>query len=547
MWVNVIVLIQQSGQSTVGVIKNIPPQVLAEVAIGQRLEVIVNKAAIAGELIAIKIAGEIVELRTPRTLQAGQTIQLELVLEEGKPALRLVSPAGYQEEIAAAPTIKNQQINLLTLANLKQGQQLAVEVIKVLAENRLLVQVSTANNKPSLRFDIDVNKLTQQYQVGDKLQMNIVSVKPLNIQFLPQQTTSREQLISDTIRQLLPSQFVPQQLKMLSAARQNNQLPESIHNAVQQLIKYSVDHSQLTELGSLKQAILSSGFMLESNLLNQTNTQPQDFKANLARVLRAVETIIVGMKANVDATGLNNLPSQVQAALSVNGKTPAQLLNVLLSSHRTPLTSSSLASNSLAAILSQQQAVTLAQLLTKPLTLAQHSITSKQAAAMNMTELMQLFKEVEGVHHKLQLNQLTMLKQPENSSATASWLFDLPIKDRSNLDLIQMQIDQHKQNQEEEGDNDIWNVKLRLDTQNLGPVQATVTLHNKNVKVSIRAERSESVELLSENLDLLELALSKLGVSMTHSTCYCGTVDKMTMINSDNNQVSPLSLLDVSV
>jgi len=427
MWVNVIVLIQQSGQSTTGIIKNIPPQILAEVAIGQRLEVIVNKAARAGEIIAIKVAGEIVELRTPRALQAGQTIQLELVLEEGKLALRLVSSAESQEDIVAAETIKNQQINLLTRANLKQGQQLAVEVIKILAENRLLVQISTANDKPSPQFDIDINKLTQQYQVGDKLQMNIVSVKPLNIQFLPQQATTREQLISDTIRQLLPSQFVPQQLKMLSVVSQKNQLPESIYNAVQQLMKYSVDHAQLTETGSLKQAISSSGIMLENNLLNQANAQPQDFKANLARVLQAVETIFSEMKVNLNTTGLNKLPSQVQAALSVNGKTPAQLLNVLLSAYHTPLTSSSLASNSLAAILSQQQAVTLAQLLTKPLTLAQHSITSKHAATMNMTELMQLFKEVEGVHHKLQLNQLTMLKEPDNSTATARWLFDLPI------------------------------------------------------------------------------------------------------------------------
>jgi hypothetical protein len=170
-------------------------------------------------------------------------------------------------------------------------------------------------------------------------------------------------------------------------------------------------------------------------------------------------------------------------------------------------------------------------------------VASSRQAPLELSELMALFKDVDSVHKKLQHNQLSMLKEPESSNIVASWLFDLPIKDKHNVDLLQMQIDQQKKKADEEEQS--WQVQLRLETQNLGPVQASVTLHGEDVKVVIRAERAESAKLLEQNLNLLNTSLENLNVLVSHISCVCEPVN-MAMLNN-NVQQEPSSFVDVSV
>ncbi|RKZ81050.1 MAG: hypothetical protein DRQ35_01045, partial [Gammaproteobacteria bacterium] len=60
----------------------------------------------------------------------------------------------------------------------------------------------------------------------------------------------------------------------------------------------------------------------------------------------------------------------------------------------------------------------------------------------------------------------------------------------------------------------------------LGPVQATLTLSEQDVKVIFRAQRQQSAELLTDNLALLYDALSQLGISISHVSCCCGEVSE---------------------
>jgi len=548
------VLVQQSINASAGSIKDLPPQLLAKLAVGQRVDVTIAKPVEAGELATVKVAGMLLELRAAAALQAGQKVQLELAMEEGKPVLKLVPASELAKGTVAVDTaIKAQHISLTTQAGLKAGQQLAVEIVKVLSDNRLLVQVVQEQQRsqpklPTQQFDIDVSKITQRHQVGERLQMNIASVTPLSIQLQPVQAASREQRIANAIAQLMPNQSSPAQLKLLSTLSQNVNLPEPVRAELQQLIKQTMSHAEVTQPGRLKQAVESSGVLLESKLAKHAAGVTQDFKANLAGVLRAVETAVAQLKASGAAVtteaALNKLPAQVLTALAASGRTPEQLLNVLLSHYRAPLLSPNQAGG-LTAITNQEQALTLAQMLTKPLTLMSQA-TSAARVDMNMMELMSLFKEVEGVHQKLQLNQLMMLKEPESSTITASWLFDIPIKDKQNLDLIQMQIDQHKHQQFDEED-DVWSVKLCLDTQNLGPVQATVTLNNEDVKVIIRAEKDESAQLLTDHLPLLEQALAKVGATVSHTSCGVGSVASSLGESEVKHQAGSDTIVDVSV
>jgi len=112
------------------------------------------------------------------------------------------------------------------------------------------------------------------------------------------------------------------------------------------------------------------------------------------------------------------------------------------------------------------------------------------------------------------------------------------------VDLLQVQIDQQKK--QAEHDDESWQVKLCLDTQNLGAVQASVTLYGLDVKVVIRAERAESAQLLEENLPLLNAALAKLNVSISHMSCVCDEVNKVDA-SSNHDNINSASFVDISV
>lgn len=536
--------IQQSVQSSVGSTQDIPKKLLADIAVGQRWEATVVKPALAGEVTTVKIADSSLNIRTPVDLQAGQKLQLEVVLDEGKLALKIVSlTAGLKATVPLDSLPKN----FPEIVNLKAGQQIAVEVVKILAENRLLVQTASAMSSSQMKpvaqqFDVDITQLTKSYKLGDKLLMDIVNTKPLSIQLRPEPVLSREQFIIDRLRQILPPSLSSAGLdKMLSAANKQR-LPIPVQAAVQQLVEHTLDKSAVTQTNALKQALFTSGVFTENKLLKMPNAINQDFKINVTRVLNSLEEVITQVQAQSDGKPINKLPAQVLSALLSQGKSPAQLLNVLLSG-KNPAPNS-VAQTVLSAITNQEQATALIQLLTKSLSQQQHAmVAANRQAPMQLSELLALFKEVDSVHKKLQFNQLSMLKEPEASNVAASWLFDLPIKDKHNVDLLQVQIEQQKK--QAEHDDESWQVRLCLDTQNLGPVQASVTLHGEDVKVVIRAERAESAQLLEENLPLLNASLAKLNVSISHMSCVCDEV-KLDFENN-NDQTEATSFLDISV
>lgn len=523
-----------------------------ELVVGQRLELQAAKAIAAGESISVNIAGNSVEFRSPVALQAGQTVPVELVIDEGKLSLKLLPPpTPSQLTSAVTPTNQPSVLNDFSINDLKPGLQVNVEVVKLLADKRLLVEaifkgINTDSANIKQLFDVDIAKLLQTPKVGEHLDMKVVSTQPLNIQFMPATGVSREQKILDNIRQLLPQQPANPQLKMISNLVQQQLLPDNVRGAIDQLILHTIDKLNLTDSGQFKKAVLSSGVFMENTLLKQAPNQvaPQDFKANLGKLMVAVEASLAELKNGPTVNPeLNKLPAQVQSALTATGKTPEQLLNILFNNYKAPMLNA-LPNNLLSKIVSSSEALSLAQVLTKPMTLMPQTVISPQNAMVLNRELLQLFKDVEGVHNRVQLNQLVSLKDPDANNTVASWLVDVPIKDKQNLDLIQMQIDQNKHENSEE--NDIWNVKLRLDTQNLGPVQAMVTFHKSDVKIEIKAERSDSAELLKHHLPELEEAINKLELTTSQLSCRCGEVEQATI--SDNLiKQKPTGLVDLSV
>ena len=538
-------IIQQSVQTAAVTVQDIPKKLLAEMVIGKQLEAMVIKPAQVGELITIKMADMLINLRVPVDMLVGQKLLLELVLEQGKPTLKVTSLEQGAKPLSSLDSLVKVRSDTSTI---KIGQQLPVEVVKVLTANRVLVQTVTPTptvqlsevKLPAQQFDIDISQLSKTYKQGDKLLMDIVNTKPLSIQLRTEQVLSREQRIIENLRQLSPQLSASVSLAKVVGAAIAQQLPSPVHHAVQQLVASTLDQSAVTEVDALKQALSKSGVFTESQLIKAPTSTQQDFKFNVTRVLNTLEAVIAQVHIELGDKQINKLPAQVQSALVAQGKSPAQLLHTLLSG-KSPIPTSGVQTG-LSSVTNQEQAMALIQLLTKSVPNQKKLITApNQLTPLALSELVTLFKEVDNVHKKLQYNQLSMLKEPESSSVLATWLFDLPIKDKQNVDVLQVQIDQ--QTKQPDQDDQCWQVQLRLDTQNLGPVQANVTLQGEDVKVVIKAEKAESAALLEQNLPLLDTALAKLNVSVSHMSCACEQIN-MTTVKSTVQQAS---LLDVSV
>jgi flagellar hook-length control protein FliK len=175
---------------------------------------------------------------------------------------------------------------------------------------------------------------------------------------------------------------------------------------------------------------------------------------------------------------------------------------------------------------------------------ASQTMLSNRFLAVELTLLRELLKEAESTTTKIQLNQLGMTREAESPTSNV-WMLDVPLKDKQQIDLLQMRIEQNKHNPfEEEGD--IWQVDLRIDTLNLGPINASISMHDNDVKVVIKAQQPASSELLNENMSLLHENLTALGVTVSHLNCLCEQSD--TDINTQLlKQKLVESLVDISV
>jgi len=631
--------IQQSIQNSLGVVSQVPPQVLTGLVVGQQIEAAVVKAALAAQIASLRIGETLIDVRTPIPLQQGQTVQLELTQSGDKPVLKLIPPADVKPVAPRATTTQP--------AALVAGQQVAVEVIKLLNDNRLLVgtalQASSSAvvaNRP-LQFDIDIAALAKTFSVGEKVLVEIATVKPLTV-VLKADPAVREQQVVERIKQLLPQIDTKPSLATINHALKTLSLPNAIQGEVNRLVHHVLDKQQVNQPRALQQAIQSSGVFTEKTLLKQPYSIGADFKANLLKLASQVEATLDNkaipstrisalpssdvaskvlsplqtlastslgksqttegnptissqnqaspVKASIEQGQASQLrsPFAFQTASTVRAETakghvntdnsriqqqPQRLstsspsldsaapkltllttiLQALGAYNATPSSVSVLNTSPLSgglsrpappfleSILTSSQASALAQTLNK--TIATEAI--RVGGQLDVLVLQGLLKEVESLHARIQLNQFSMIKESDSPTAPiASWLIDLPLKDKQTIEFLQLQIDQFKE-QNDAGEDDIWSVQLRLDTQNLGPMQATVTMHNDDIKIVMRAERAESAVLLEQNLSWLNDALARLNVSVSHISCGCGKVAKPSL--AEQYLAETTNLVDVSV
>ncbi len=567
--------INSSQQNSAEVIRDLPARLLASLADGERVQATVI-AKLSGQSVKLQVRDSVLQLVSQQPLQPGQKIELQRTVEAGRAVLAIVP---------AETTLSAERLASLN-PSLKPGQQLAVDVIKLLAQNRLLVSPSLITNNGSVatstpantqsslaqalprQIEVDISALKQSFKPGDKLAIEVMQTQPLTIKLRSDSPTRAEQIQSYQRRLIPQIDRTATPLATLNKSITEPVLPQAIRQEITRLFRGVTDKTALQQPEAIKQTINNSGVFLESFLKTNPRsvTTGQDFKANLlqlAEVLkqqvqqpalnRLVDSPDIMKKLPIEVQSalkqlattpqdLRQLPAQVQAALASKGQTPMQLLLGLLSSLRSATSSSETSLAPLSLNTTQNQNLSGVQAFIN----ARDGQISQAQNAVRFVEwqmMRDLLREVESATARIQFNQLSMARESDLPNNVNVWLFDLPVKDKQQLEMLQLRLEQHSPDLTV-GEEAIWQVQLNLETQNLGPMQARISLHKQDIKVVILAEREESANVLSQYLDELNQRLQKLDISISHLSCRQGAISPLT---TDIQPSQGEHLLDISV
>ena len=559
--------INRSQQPNTEVIVNASTKLADALPVGQKVEATVI-GRVNADQIKLQLGDKVFQVNTQQELTPGQKVTLQKSIEAGQPVIQL-TPASAQK-------IDIEPMTLATL--LKAGQVIAADVVKMLAQNRLLVapkfitdasvtqpqanQLAQLNNALPKLMEIDVSGINQLFKTGDKLAVEVLKTLPLSVKIMPDAAT-REQRVMNYQRELLPllQNLIAKPASMNLSPDTTQSLPEPVRQALTSLIQNVVDKSSLQQPEKLQQTINNSGIFLESQL-KQTTAQPdlqQNMKGNLLRLADVLRTqlqspllpklldnpeLIKQLPVEVQTAirqilstpqDMRALPAQVSPALANRGQTPTQLLFSLLAG----LTTASSPDKTQAPVATGPTLATTAPIVNMA-TNAQQAVSR----AIEFQMMRDLLQDVESVTAKIQFNQLSMVQDNDLNTNANVWLFDLPVKEKQQLEMLQMRIDQQYTGNNKDKDSAIWQVQLNLETQNLGPMQARITLHALDVSVVLLAERQQSATLLTTYLEHLDGRLNDIGLNVSHLSCRQGIVKPVTpIVMTERND----HLVDISV
>lgn len=503
-------------QTTAVTLTGVPARLMAAVPAGQSVEAMVIRSGDNSRPTTLQVGSQFVRLAASQSLEPGQLVTLTRTAANTPDSLQL-------------------RLNQPATQGLQVNQQMPVEVIERLASQRLLVRPlmlsPTAGSLPA-EIEVSTARLNTQPALGERLTMTVANTQPLSVT-LSQQLPSRAEMLQQIQRVLLPlTTMQPPVLDNLQAASNKN-LPPAVQQPLQQLLQAVTEARQLNSETSVRQALNNSGVFLENQLMRGADTRG-DFKAALLKLATAL-TAQLQQTGGADGAA-SRLPPDIREILS-------QLLNQPPSSQR------------LTAQLGAGSAQSLTHLLMQLLggqsassQLAQNAATMQQASQTqslrpDLLLMRDMLREVETTTARVQLNQLGLLRDSETPAQNPTWLLDVPLKDRQQLDWLQLRFEQRSSGHQNE-DQDEWQIDIRLDTHVLGRVQAAVALSGEQVAVNVTAESAEAAAILQDELPLLNDKLAELDLQVTRLDCQQATV---AFDSPASSQRVSRSMVDISV
>ena len=277
---------------------------------------------------------------------------------------------------------------------------------------------------------------------------------------------------------------------------------------------------QVTQAKTLKKIIQNSGVFLESKL-NQQQTEAfkpgglkqddikSDLKSQLLKISGELKSVApeLTIKSQVTTGKIHSVINQfikgeinlVQlSTLLINrlSTNQSQLVQQFLSTADKTLLPRELL-NSFTTLLSHLQQQVMPQKLQGDLS----------SLLKTMGLLQELKTNVDGALAKITSQQLTTLTRESDNLLLQ--LFDLNLKDKGENHLIQLRLEEEESTRDK--DTSGWKVALNFNFKELGPFQAKLHLTENNISTVFCAEKDSTAKNISEQMNLLDVALSGIG------------------------------------
>jgi hypothetical protein len=415
-------------------------------------------------------------------------------------------PAAFNRPAGPAPILPTDKVlNAVVMGQRAEHlYELASGNLRLMAESQtalrrgeqLLLQVTgrDANQRPTLQV----------------LNTNNSAIAPLLKAMLPQQQGVNQLLAS--INQLL-----------------SNPGDSALKNLTSGLINTLPSRQQVSDPAGLREAIISSGFFMESQLATGI-APPNDLKSALLRLAQQLENFRLSNTANnqEDANKTKKLIQDYSGlARGANTKLDSSLLGSSLAnsgsaerSAKTMLSPSSSysnqpPSNDLPGVLRSQPRI--------PTGLLDPNFNQEAA-------LKQLLQDSRGAVARLESHQLLHLQQKDPQQSL--YLIELPVRSDDGVDVWQLQLqwqrspdDQAQQPSDNKIDDEQqrrWQINLNFDLPDLGAINTKVIQQGSQLTITFNTESQATRALIEQRQHELSQSLEEQGITDTEIMTHTG-------------------------
>lgn len=332
------------------------------------------------------------------------------------------------------------------------GQVLKAVVVKQLTENQVLININGEN----------INAQTSQHLApGDLLQVKVMKTDEGTIVLQVLRESPPLTPMEAALAKTLPRQAPATHFFATLAALENINLPSVIRQQMNELVMSLSSITQFPQ--QLNQAIANSGLFWEATLLswrrNNSSANPQnDFKGQCLRLLHTL--INAGAKAAPSVP----LPPNSRESLPLPGAIPQPM----------------------------------------------HQLLAHSFAEKSLTTILNVLREqTEQVLARIKTTQLTNLLH--HADQPFSLMLDLPLRTHSGVDIIPLQIREHRQ---EAAETSSWSISFALSLADLGDIQAQLKMQDMSIDIQINAEKQNTIELLNNHQKSFDELLTNLGLTL---------------------------------
>lgn len=405
----------------------------------------------------------------------------------------------------SSPVAEQAKAEKNTLAQtLKAGQTLELQVLKI-TNSTAFLEVTGSDIKLHTR---DKDFLKQ----GQKLSAQIIQTRPtVELKILSAvsaEAKKTQTLINKTLRQQLPQQ---QSLQDLIRHIQLLTKPDNaLQNIKNSFIQSSPPSQAFEEAQVLPQIFKRSGLFTEnllakmlSNPEQQTTFPNNDLKISLLRLatqLRALQTQITEKK-----TTEMSAEEDTSTAKTTGTEEAKENITKNIKIYSPELV--------------QQNQKKIAAAIKHSTLHHNHNLDKNQLTENTHEQLIsRLLHLTEGTIAKLQIQQLQQHHLAD--SQKPAWLFELPVRTDSSLDAVTIYINKDDSKKDSHYLTP-WTLVIKLSMEQLGEVQANVSLRGNKISVVFWLEQQQTSLLFSRNLELLVSKLNKTGLETDQIKCHC--------------------------